>query len=115
MAERPGSPRTFWTGSALFARWQLTKPWAVAVRPEFYWDRNGRQTGFEQFVTAITTTLEYRILLGVQTLIRVEHRYDDSTGAQGGFFYDGNVAPGEPRLARDQHLLFLSLIWSFDS
>jgi hypothetical protein len=115
IAGRAGSPRAFVTGAALFSRWNVSGPWSIALRPEFYWDRNGRWTGFEQFVKAITTTVEYKIPLAVQTLIRMEHRYDESTGAQGGFFRRGDIAPGVPQLVRDQHLLFLSVIWSFDS
>lgn len=116
MAERPGAPRTFWTGGALFAHWNVAGPWSVALRPEFYWDRNGRQTTFQQFVKAITTTLEYKKPLGLQTpIFRLEHRYDESTGAEGGFFKGGDVAPGVPRLTPGQHLLFFSVIWAFDS
>lgn len=116
LAGRTGSPRAFWTGGALFTRWNVTGPWAVAVRPEFYWDRNGRLTGFEQLVKAVTSTLEYKAPLGLQTaLLRLEHRYDESTGAQGGFFKNGDFATGRPMLTPGQHLLFLALIWSFDS
>ena len=115
-AENPRHPRTFWTGAALFTRWHLAGPWSVALRPELYWDRTGRMTGFEQFVKAITTTLEYRwtmMTLGTG-LMRIEYRYDESTGRQGGFFING-TGPQGPRLAAGQHLLFLSLILSFDS
>lgn len=116
MVELPGHPRTFWTGSALFARWDIEGPWSVGVRPEFFWDRNGRQTGFQQFVKAITTTLEYKWApLPQSVLFRLEHRYDESTGAAGGFFKGGDIAPGVPRLTPGQHLLFFSVIWAFDS
>lgn len=46
--------------SALFTEEHITGPWSVAVRPKFYWDRNGRMTQFERFIWANTTTLEYR-------------------------------------------------------
>ena len=72
-------------------------------------------TGAEQFVKAITSTLEYKLTRGSQAaLFRVEHRYDESRGAQGGFFGDGHVAPSVPRLTPGQHLLFVSAIFSFD-
>ena len=116
IANRPGDPRAFVMASALFTQWRFATPWAVAVRPEFYWDRNGRWTGSEQFVKAVTTTLDYKAGIGpTNALLRLEHRFDESTGVNGGFFKRGDVAPGTPGLTAAQHLLFLSLIWSFDS
>lgn len=116
IAGRSGDPRAFVMASALFTQWRFAEPWAVAVRPEFYWDRNGRWTGSEQSVKAITTTLEYKAALGpTSALFRLEHRFDESTGADGGFFKRGDRAPGLPSLTGAQHLLFLSMIWSFDS
>jgi hypothetical protein len=115
-AELPGRPRTFWTGGALYARWNVSGPWSVAARPGFYWDRNGRMTGGEQFLKAFTTTVEYRLPAGRHSLIaRLEHRYDESTGAGGGFFKGKETAPGVIGLAPEQHLLLLSVIWAFDS
>lgn len=115
-AERAGHPRTFWTGGALFVKWHLHGLWSVSVRPELYWDRNGRLTGSEQFIKAITTTLECKQVIGLQTArVGLEYRYDESTGVGGGFFKGGDVRPGTPGLAREQHLLLLTLIWSFDS
>ena len=115
LADRPGHLRTSWTGAALFARYALSSSWGVAVRPEFYWDRNGRMTGAEQFVKAITSTLEYKLTRGSQAaLFRIEHRYDESRDPQSGFFVDGYVAPLVPRLMPGQHLLSLSAIFSFD-
>jgi hypothetical protein len=35
------------------AGWQIAKPWAVALGPEFDGDRNGRWTGNERFVKAV--------------------------------------------------------------
>jgi hypothetical protein len=103
-------------GAALPLRWTIGEPWSVAVRPEFFWDRNGRQTGFEQTVKAVTTTLEYRLPhKRTNTILRLEHRFDESTGAAGGFFKRGDISPGMPGLTGSQHLLSLSLLWSFDS
>lgn len=116
VAGLPGTPQTFVTAGALFTRWHITGPWSLAVRPEFYWDRYGRWTGSRQLVTAITTTLEYRFpFASTNTILRLEHRYDESTGLQGGFFTGGNVSPGVPGLAHGQHLLILALLWTFDS
>jgi len=112
--EQTGNPRTFWTGGAFFARWNVSGPWSLAVRPELYWDRNGRLTGSEQLLKAISNTVEYRLYYCAQTMIaRLEYRYDQSTGVGGGFFKDGNT--GTVGLARDQQLLILALIWAYDS
>ncbi len=121
-AEQVGHPRTFWTAGALHAHWNVHGPWSVGLRPELYWDRNGRITGSEQLLKAMTTTIEYKAqfeCLWPQTkqtaLLRLEHRYDESTGLSGGFFKRGEIAPGVIGLAREQHLLLLSIILAFDS
>ena len=116
IANQTGAPRTFVMGGNVVARWSIDSHWAVALRPEFYWDRNGRWTGNEQFVKAMTTTLEYAVPFGwTKTRVRAEYRWDESTGAGGGFFKDGDVAPGTPGLTASQHLLLLALLWTFDS
>lgn len=116
IATRPGDPRAFVMGGALFTRWNVAGPWSVAVRPEFYWDRNGRWTGHEQLVKAVTSTVEYKWAFDKSTtLLRLEHRVDESTGVNGGFFTRGDVRPGVPGLTGSQQLLLLSLILSFDS
>jgi hypothetical protein len=116
MADQPGSPRTFVMGGNAVARWHVAGPWSVALRPEFFWDRNGRWTGSEQFVKAITSTVEYRIpYQWTNTMVRLEHRYDESTGVGGGFFRRGEISPGVLGLSPSQHLLLLSLLVTFDS
>jgi Putative beta-barrel porin-2, OmpL-like. bbp2 len=116
IANQTGAPRTFVMGGNLVGRWQINRPLAVALRPEFYWDRNGRWTGNEQFVKAVTTTLEYAVPFGwTNTRARLEYRWDESTGAGGGFFKGGTTATGEPGLTASQHLLLVALLWSFDS
>lgn len=116
IATQPGEPRTFVMGTNLVARWHVSGPWAVALRPELYWDRNGRWTGNEQFVKAMTTTLEYAVPFGwTHSRARLEHRWDESTGAGGGFFKRGDVTPGVPGLTASQHLLIMAFLWSFDS
>ncbi|MDR4464783.1 MAG: porin [Nitrospira sp.] len=116
VAGRVGSPRAFVMGGNIVVRWHITGPWSVAVRPEFYWDRNGRWTGAEQFVKAMTSTVEYKLpYQWTNTLVRVEHRYDESTGVGGGFFKDGEIRPGVAGLTPGQHLLLLGVLVSFDS
>ena len=116
IAGQPGSPRSFVMGGNMVIRWHVTGPWSVAVRPEFYWDRNGRWTGAEQFVKAMTSTVEYQLSYKwTNTIVRVEHRYDDSTGVGGGFFKNGESRPGVVSLAPGQHLFLLGVLLSFDS
>ncbi len=54
----PGNPRALWMAAQLPVHWLFNKHWSATVRPEVYWDRNGRLTGFPQTVKANTTTLE---------------------------------------------------------
>ncbi len=115
-AEQERHERTFWTGAALFTRWDLAGPWSIAVRPEWFWDPNGRMTDSRQLLWAVTTTLGYEQHIGPQRWItRLEYRYDNSTGRDGGFFKNGDIAPGTPRTVQGQHLIFVSILWAFDS
>ena len=105
--------QTLWMGSALFTRWHIEGPWSVAVRPELYWDPNGRLTGSKQFIKSITATLEYRWPIGPSAMaLRAEYRYDDSTGKEGGFFDPRN---GGATLVAGQNAVFLSCLWSYDA
>ncbi len=114
--DAPGRPRALWMAAQLPVHWALDKRWSVTVRPEFAWDRDGRWTLFEQTIKAITTTLEYRIpYRRTNTILRLEHRYDDSRGPAGGFFKNGEVPPGVIGLTPTQHLLILGLLVTFDS
>ncbi|MCC6142095.1 MAG: porin [Nitrospira sp.] len=114
-AEQATQPRTFWTGGTLYGRWNVSGPWSVALRPEFYWDRNGRISGSEQLLKAITTTLEYKWTHPWQVaLLRLEYRYDESSGVGGGFFKRGEISPGVLGQAKEQQLLLFSVVWSVD-
>ena len=111
-----GGHQVFWTGSALYTHWQLTNTWALAVRPELYYDPNGTMTGARQFIKAVTTTAEYKVPIAATiTRFRLEYRYDDSTGSQGGFFRNGEIGPGVIGLVQAQHLLIAAILWSYDS
>jgi hypothetical protein len=117
-SEKVGVPgnRAYWASAQLPLHWAVNKRWSATVRPEFAWDSDGRWTGFEQTVKAVTTTLEYRIpYRRTNTIFRVEHRFDDSRGKGGGFFTDGEVQPGVVGLKPSQHLLIFGLILSFDA
>jgi hypothetical protein len=96
--------------------WIVTPRVSVTVRPEVYWDRDGRTTLFRQTVKANTTTLEFRIPSRTASpILRLEHRIDDSRGPDGGFFKDGEMQPGVPRLTPIQNLLIFAVILTFDS
>lgn len=111
-----GSPRALWMSAQLPVHWTVHGPWSVTLRPEFAWDRDGRWTGFPQTIKAVTSTLEYRhAYRKTNTIVRLEHRYDDSRGKGGGFFYGAPVQPGADGLTPTQQLLIAGLILTFDS
>jgi hypothetical protein len=111
----PGTPRALMMTGQLPVHWTLNKRWSATVRPEFFWDRDGRWTLARQTVKAITTTLEYRIPYRMAyTILRLEHRYDDSRGPDGGFFQGAEVRAGVSALTPAQHLLILGLIFTFE-
>lgn len=112
----PGNPRALWMAAQAPVHWTISKRWSATVRPEVYWDRDGRLTGFRQTVKANTTTLEYRIpYRAAGALVRLEHRIDDSRGPGGGFFRGAEVSPGVLGLTPTQNLLILGVILTFDS
>jgi hypothetical protein len=113
--EAPENPRALMMAAQLPVHWALNKRWSATVRPEVFWDRDGRWTLARQTVKAITTTLEYRIpFRQTNTILRLEHRWDDSRGPEGGFFRGGEVLPGVVGLTPTQHLLTFGLIFTFD-
>lgn len=113
--DAPGSPRALMMSGQLPIRWSLNKRWSATVRPEVFWDRDGRWTLARQTVKAITTTLEYRIpYKETITILRLEHRWDDSRGPEGGFFRGAALQPGGISLTPTQHLLTFGVIFTFD-
>jgi hypothetical protein len=111
-----GNPRALWMAGQLPVHWVFSKRWSATIRPEVYWDRNGRLTGFVQTVKANTTTLEYRIpYRQFSGIVRLEHRIDDSRGPGGGFFRGGYIAPGLIALRPTQNLLALAVIVTVNS
>ena len=112
----PGNPRALWMSAQLPVHWVFSKNWSATVRPEVYWDRDARLTGFRQTVKANTTTLEYRIPYhDIGAIVRLEHRIDDSRGSGGGFFHGAEVTSGVVGLTPTQNLLILGVIVTFDS
>lgn len=107
--------RSWWAALQVPMRWNVQGPWSVAVRPEVAHDSSGRWTLAEQTVEALTTTLEYRAPLKQSSVIfRLEHRVDNSTGSQGGFFDDHEISAGVTALRPTQHLLGFAVIFTFD-
>ena len=81
----------------------------MTVRPEYDHDPTGRYTGVQQTVTAITSGVEYHAAgHGAQAIVRVEYRYDRSTGPQGGFYSGASneLVPGQPLLVAGLILTF---------
>lgn len=96
--------------------WSLGHRWSTTIRPEFLWDPQGQWTLSRQTIKAITSTLEYRIPYRRTTaILRMEHRYDDSRGPDGGFYRGAEGPAGNIALTPVQHLLIAALIWTFDS
>jgi hypothetical protein len=113
--DAPERPRALMMAAQLPVHWILNKRWSATVRPEVFWDRDGRWTLARQTVKAVTTTLEYRISYKeTNTILRLEHRWDDSRGRAGGFFRGAEIQPGLFGLTPTQHLLTFGLIFTFD-
>ncbi len=111
-----GNPRIFWTAAQLPLHWILSRHWSATLRPEVFWDPQGRQTGSDQFIKSNATTLEYRWpYRRFNTIARLEYRFDNSTGRGGGFFNGGVTTSGGVGLTPSQQLLILGVILSFDS
>lgn len=110
-----GSPHALMMSAQLPIHWVMYKQWSATVRPEVFWDRDGRWTLSRQTVKAVTTTLEYRVpYRQTNTILRLEYRYDDSRGPEGGFFRGAEVRPGVVDVTPTQHLLIFGLIFTFD-
>lgn len=111
----PGNPGTLMMSGQLPIHWTINKRLSATVRPEVFWDRDGRWTLARQTEKAVTTTLEYRIThRSTNTILRLEHRYDDSREPDGGFFRGAEVRPGQIGSTPTQHLLIFGLMFTFD-
>ena len=114
--DAPGKPRAVMMSWQLPAHWALNDRWSLSFRPEVFWDRDGRWTLARQTVKAFTSTVEYRVPYRWATAIfRLEHRFDDSRGPDGGFFRGAELPTGAIGLTPNQHLLICATIFTFDS
>ncbi len=110
-----GQPHATWMSAQLPAHWMLERHLSLTVRPEFAWDSEGRWTGFPQTIKGVTSTVEYRVLYRqATTILRLEHRFEDSRGQGGGFFSGRESAPGAVGLTPTQHLLVFGVVLTFD-
>jgi hypothetical protein len=114
--DAPGKPRALMMSWQLPTHWALNDRWSLSFRPEVFWDRDGGWTLARQTVKAFTSTVEYRVPYRSATAIfRLEHRYDDSRGPEGGFFRGAELSSGAVGLTPSQHLLIFATIFTFDS
>ncbi len=106
----PGNPRFEWMATAFWVRWEINEHWWLGCRPEIYYDPDGLLTGAQQRIRAVSVALKYRFTPAREHtfVLSLEYRYDHSTGAQGGFYSGASNT-----LVPDQHLVLLSLTWSF--
>ena len=114
--DAPGKPRALMMSWQMPVHWAVTDRWSFSFRPEVFWDRDGRWTLARQTVKAFTSTVEYRVpYRWTNTIFRLEHRWDDSRGADGGFFRGAELPSGMVGLTPSQHLLTFATIFTFDS
>jgi hypothetical protein len=114
--DAPGKPRAVMMSWQMPTRWQLSDRWSLSFRPEVFWDRDGRWTLARQTVKAFTSTVEYRVpYKWTNTIFRLEHRFDDSRGPDGGFFRGAELPSGAVGLTPNQHLLIFATIFTLDS
>jgi hypothetical protein len=107
----PGTPRALWTAALMPLRWSPRGNWAFTICPEFAWDRNGQWTGVPQTLISTTEGFEYRVPYGPSnTIVRLEHRFDISRGANAGFYYDGNQPGTTFPFLRPAHNLFAAAV-----
>ena len=80
---------------------------AVALRPKFYWDRNSRVTGLEQFVKAVTSTVEHKFpYQRTNTVVQLENRYDELTDVGGWVLQEGR----DPSWRVQAHTISVSVV-----
>jgi len=114
--DAPGNPRALMMSWQAPVHWTLNDRWSLSFRPEVFWDRDGRWTLARQTVKAFTSTVEYRLpYRWANAIFRLEHRWDDSRGADGGFFRGAELPSGTVGLTPSQHLLIFATIFTFDS
>jgi len=107
---RPQGPDARWSGGALYLRWAPPQSRAaLAVRGEYYHDRDGAISGTPQTLKEVTATLEHRP--APPLILRLEGRYDRSSANV--FAGDRVGGDGQPFRKRSQLMLLLGAVASF--
>ena len=102
--------RASWVSAQMPVHLLAGGPWSVTFRPEMARDPSGRYTSVMQTVYAMTSTVEFRHHFANGDAIgRGESRFDNSTGAEGGFF-----SGPDNLLVPHQHLVIGAFILAFD-
>ena len=91
-------------GGALYARYQLTKKFALAGRSEYVSDRGGLYTGSTQALKETTLTTEYKVAEGL--MMRLEWRRDFSNQR---YFLTDTL----DLLSRHQTTATIGVVWWF--
>lgn len=105
--------QALWLASMISGRWQVQPNWAVALRPEIYWDADGLMTGQKQFIKGATATIEYKArYASLNSLWRMEYRVDDSRSQHAVL---DSVTEQPQNIFGHQQLLLFSCVLSFDS
>lgn len=110
----PTTPWHMWMSAAVFTRWRVLgeqRTWDMAARPELFWDRDGRIFGVPQALVSGAFTNNFRVFNNL--LLRLEYRYDWSSGRDGFFYRGPAIADDAVGLARQQHTVFLSVAGVF--
>ena len=92
-----------WDGTALYAKFDVSKKWALTLRHEWFNDRNGFRTGTTQKLNEWTFTPTYKV--NDNFLLRADLRFDHSNQAV--FEKRGSV------FVNNQGTLFLNAIYLF--
>lgn len=101
--------RAWWVAVQTPVRVAMSGPWSVTLRPEVAWDSAGRWTTLEQTVFGMTSGVSYdRRMRLTQAILRFEHRFDRSTGPQGGFLK--SMSSGVLGTTPHQHLFVINVI-----
>src|SRR5216683_2898576 len=93
-----------WDGAALYGNYQISDPWAVSVRVEYFDDKDGYRTGVIQKWKEGTLTVAY--LPSKEWEIRAEARMDKSD--QSAFFKSDGVTTTDK-----QHSVGLEVLYKF--
>jgi hypothetical protein len=98
------SPPLHTDGGAFYARYQLTKKFALAGRSEYVSDRGGLYTGTTQALKEATLTTEYKVAEGL--VMRIEWRRDFSNQR---YFLTDTLG----LLSKEQTTATIGVVWWF--